>query len=214
MSGEISYLIILGGIKEVVVTMAALVGVLIAALGLRSWKQEMKGRADWELARRYLRGLYTVRDAIHALRMPFMSAGEMSAALARERDATRTADESSTATAAAEAMHAAYEMRWAPLQKAWSDLMVEKAEAEALWGSEAANVTEPLAKVVRELQANLGMYLRYKSGRWRGMKDEQVDKVERVVFGIPDDHGRDDFGDSLADAIAATEAFIRPKLKQ
>jgi hypothetical protein len=57
------------------------------------------------------------------------------------------------------------------------------------------------------------MYMRHRAGKMKGAKQDLIDKIERVIFGIPDGEGRDEFGDDLANAVQQAEAFIRPKLK-
>ena len=57
------------------------------------------------------------------------------------------------------------------------------------------------------------MYLRARNdASWR--EDRQhFQKLERVVFPIPGDDGKDEFGDKVDQAVKDAEAFIRPHLK-
>ena len=200
---------ILAIVKDLVVTLAAAVGLIVALLSLRTWKRQLTGKTEWDLARRYLRAAYTVRDAVGTVRIPFMSGGEQSAAIA-EVNKRRESDSSQMDI---DPVEAAYERRWAPLHRAWSDLQVERAEAEALWGAEAAEAIKPLAKSMGELQSYLEMHMRHRAGKMKGAKQDLLDKIDRVMFGIPNEGGRDEFGDDLSRAIGTAEAFIRPKLK-
>jgi len=58
-------------VTNIVLAVAALGGVIIAALGLRTWRQELHGRADFELARRIMRGVYELRNQIRQMRNIF-----------------------------------------------------------------------------------------------------------------------------------------------
>jgi len=55
-SEEATFAAILAIVKDLVVTLAAAGGLIVALLGLRTWKRQLKGKTEWDLARRYLRG--------------------------------------------------------------------------------------------------------------------------------------------------------------
>lgn len=59
-------------ITNVVVAIAAIAGAVIAALGLWTWRHELHGRADFELARRVMRGAYELRNQIRQMRNIFL----------------------------------------------------------------------------------------------------------------------------------------------
>jgi len=59
-------------IADAVTTVATPFAIWAALLGLRTWRHQLKGNAEYELARRYLRGVYRVRDAIRLIRAPLM----------------------------------------------------------------------------------------------------------------------------------------------
>ena len=56
--------------KEIVVAGAAVAAACIAYLGLAAWKKQLHGRSGYELARRLLRAVYSVRDRIVRVRTP------------------------------------------------------------------------------------------------------------------------------------------------
>src|SRR6266853_4932187 len=66
----------LTAIREVVVTLAAAVGAVVAAIGLSTWRRQLRGGHSFELARRLLRSANRVRGAISQLRNPFVSPAE------------------------------------------------------------------------------------------------------------------------------------------
>jgi len=58
------------------------------------------------------------------------------------------------------------------------------------------------------------MYLNYQRDRPRTpTAQEQLEKAEQVVFGMPDDSGRDQFAERLSASIATAESFIRPRIR-
>lgn len=199
----------LQAIKEVVVTLAALSGAVIAALGLRTWRRQLKGHTEYELARRFLRAVYRVRDAIGAVRHPLMSVGEMAAA----------AESSGQRGVGNEASHsdffgAAYNKRWSHLQSAISDLSLEAVEAEVVWGKEGTAVVDPLYRCIAELRVSLELFLRDRQEE----RDDRLDsdhrrKLEAVVYSTSRGDAKDEFDTKVSGAVLAAETFLRPKLK-
>lgn len=62
---------IISAITNIVFALAAVVGVVIAALGLSTWRHELHGQADFELARRIMRGVYELHNEIQQIRNIF-----------------------------------------------------------------------------------------------------------------------------------------------
>ena len=44
--------------KEIILTIAAIIGVVVAFVGLRTWRKQLKGNTEYELARRFLHSVY------------------------------------------------------------------------------------------------------------------------------------------------------------
>lgn len=59
-------------IKDAIVSLAAVSTAIIAFLGLRIWRKQLKGQAQYELARRLMRAVYKVRENIRIVRNPFL----------------------------------------------------------------------------------------------------------------------------------------------
>lgn len=58
-------------VSTVVIAICAVAGVIIAALGLYTWRRELHGRAVYDLARRVLLAVHTVREAVRHFRQIF-----------------------------------------------------------------------------------------------------------------------------------------------
>src|SRR5258706_15365169 len=116
----------LSALKEVVVTAAAVTGAIVALLGLNAWRRQLSGKTEYDVALRFLRAVYKLRDAVGLVRSPFMSAGEMAHAV-KETDPSRPSEGSPL-----EATAAAYELRWKSIMEAMSDIQLVELEAEVL----------------------------------------------------------------------------------
>ena len=61
-------------IKDVITGLSALTAAIIAILGLQAWKKQLKGKTEYELAQKYLRAIYKIREAFAWVRNPYQSA--------------------------------------------------------------------------------------------------------------------------------------------
>jgi hypothetical protein len=67
-------------VKDVATAGAAIVAAVVAVLGLRAWRRQLRGQTQYELARRLLRAVYRVRDEIQGVRNPVIMASEFETA--------------------------------------------------------------------------------------------------------------------------------------
>jgi hypothetical protein len=197
-------------LKDVVVACAAVTGATVAVLGLKTWRRQLQGQAQYELARRYLRAVLNVRDAIRGVRAPFMSAGEIFAAM-KEAGLDPDADRREHL----KQQRAAYSVRMNRLNQARSDLRVEALEAEVLWGKAAQELLLPLDRAIGELFASLYRYLDSQepnassSERQRDLQAE----LRGVVYQMSDDPKEDKFGATVQSAVDSVERFVSPHLQ-
>ena len=70
--------------KDVITAGAAITAAVVAVKGLRAWKKQLRGKTDYELARRCLKAVYRVRDAIRMVRNPLQSSEEIAVAVKEE----------------------------------------------------------------------------------------------------------------------------------
>lgn len=202
-------------VKEVVVAVAAAAAAVAAWWGVSTWRRQLKGKAEYDVALKVLRATYRVRDAIQAMRSPFMSGGEMQSAMASEG----FRQPPPLATASTQAFHvsgleAGYSVRWGVVSEALADLSVARLEAEAIWGEDAARCLDAVRQCARDLNAATRMYLkRQRNPRGAASEETFERELEETVFSTGAESGDDAFTMRLREAVASMEAFIRPKLK-
>jgi hypothetical protein len=102
-----------------------------ALKGLSTWRRQLRGNAEYDLARRVLRITYRVRDEIEAARKPMASPGEVKLAL---KEAGVTLDGVSSEESLTIQSWATTARRWNRVHEAVADLRVEMREMQALWG--------------------------------------------------------------------------------
>lgn len=94
--------------KDITLAIAAIVGSYVGVNGLKTWERQLKGNAEYDLARRLLKRTYQWRDAVQQVRNPLGIGG---------------------AEASIE-----YQKRWDEVRNAKNELHIDLIEAEVIWG--------------------------------------------------------------------------------
>lgn len=152
-------------VKDVLLGLAAATTAVVAVLGLRKWRQELEGKAQFEVARSLIRATYRLRDEIRNCRNPFYTAYEYPADYKGGLGAQHSSEEEARAW-----MHI-YKNCWAPVWTALQEFDSHTLEAEALWGSAMRAKTDALRKCVRELNAAIDAVIRDKASGGEDFKD-------------------------------------------
>ena len=187
----------LSNVVQVVLTVSAAIGAVAAWRGVSTWRRELKGRTEYDLARRVLTGVYRVRDAIGHVRSPMMLSSEYLDRPGRKADAQQ---------ADAADYRYAYGQRWSRIQDAMSSLEVDVLEAEAIWHDELRECTACLKSCVSELFAALWSHLRSKHREaWEDAEDPKfIRELERIIWPVGQPDG---YGEKLSGAVASFENF-------
>jgi hypothetical protein len=196
-------------IKDIVTALAAATGGIIAVLGLRVWRKQLRGKTDYELARRCLRCVYRVRDSIRIIRNPVQGSDEVVQALkeiAQSSQVTRHVDET------LKIQQTVYNLRWQKMNEALSDLQVELLEAEVSWGTNAVVVVEPLHKCVRKLALATSRHLR-RFLPHGALTPERAEELDHVIFEDISEPEHDQFFLEVKEAVDLAEEFLQPHLK-
>ena len=94
------------------------------------------------------------------------------------------------------------------------DLDVARLEAEALWGSEAADSLTDVRACATELDASLHMYFRRQQQPHNAKSRTSFDeKIKRTIGFLPDDDKQVPFRLAPQQAVELVDSFIRPQLK-
>ena len=199
----------LSAVKDIITIMSLILAGFVAIKGLQTWRQQLKGTANYELAKRLLKATYRLRDAIQSVRSPLMMAGEISHAMKESQlDIVPSSEEFYTASTAA-----VYQMRWKPVVEAYQALELEAIEAEAIWGSEARATTTAMRKSINGLSTALDLYIRDMQPRGPRMLDNASrDTFQRIVFSMASTPEEDSYLSELTSAVNAIEDLARPHL--
>lgn len=118
--------------KIIVAILSTITLTTVAIMGLFTWKTQLKGKTEYDLARRLLRAIYKTRDAIDTIRSPFASASEISTSLEEAEIDIDHFDSDYHI----KSQTSLYQRRWRYVSEAMRDLDLESFEAEVLWHDE------------------------------------------------------------------------------
>ncbi|MBN2293343.1 MAG: hypothetical protein JXM70_13020 [Pirellulales bacterium] len=213
-ASEVSVMDILSCVGDIVVALVAIAGLIIAAMGLQTWRSQLKGQTEYNLARRLLRAALKTRDAISIVRNPVMTGGEIHEAMKAVR---QVEDTPQSANKQPDEDAAVYNQRWRGVAEAMSDLNVESLEAEAIWGAQVVDAIKPLRDCVLKLGSTISRLLRdnarERKGRRRVLAAEDIEEIDRIIYGMSSDPNEDAFTGDVQTAIETLEKFVKPKLK-
>ncbi|RSZ55594.1 hypothetical protein HF313_08795 [Massilia atriviolacea] len=200
----------LSDVKDIVVALAAIVGMIVAILGLTTWRRQLKGGIEYELTRRLLKYTYRLREALKVVRHPAMFGSELAAPESEKR---LTEEQRRYA-----GLSSAYRARWEKVVGARDDLQRELLEAEVVWNKEIYARFKPLFALQEELNADVYSYLALCN------PDESVqarNSWQEIRRGRPrevlyDSLGEkpDEFSSDVVHAIVEIESYLKPHLKK
>lgn len=197
-------------IKDIVTGASALVAAIVAIKGLQTWKKQLKGKTEYEVAQKLLRATYAVREAFAYVRNPFQSSDEIAQAM---QEANIEGDSREDPRLQAQTEIAVYQRRWQKVQNAFVELESILLEAEAIWGESVRENIRPLQKCKVTLYRNIKSYLRRIKKSPLNIDEESQEKIDDIIFGWGEDFDDNVFSNEIRMAVAKMEDFLRPRLK-
>ena len=184
--------------------MAACVGVRC----LNTWRRQLRGNTEYQLAKSILASVYEVREAIVSVRHPFMLYSREPDHLPQEK-----LKELSQGEREWHALAQAYQRRWEPVQTAKAKLDANLLEAEVVWGPDIRSKVNPLNGLIVELLIAIQDHLeaRKPNGRYKSPHPELTSKLQETLYGVGE---ADRFKEQLGEIINAIESELRSHILQ
>jgi hypothetical protein len=195
-------------LKDIVLTVGAVVAAIVAVSGLSTWKRQLKGETEYELTRRLLKHTYSLREAIKTVRYPSLQVPEVPLIGPDGRELSREQRRHM-------GLVKAYETRWEKVTEARDNLQTEMLEAEVLWGANVNAQFEALFKLQGELLAEIRAYLSLSDPSVPDhTKDalHEFQKEKRSVMYDSLGSMPDPYSDELARAVTEIESYLKPHL--
>jgi len=199
---------IISAVKDVILGIAAATTATVAVIGLKSWSRELKGKAEFEVARNLIRATYKLRDELQNCRSPFVSALEFPEGYQGALGKTSAQEE-------AQAWSHVYKKRWEPVWSAIQEFDSHTLEAEALWGKEVRARTDQLRECVKELYVAIDALISDKANRGEHFQsDKEFGRKIRSTVSASRDDEENELSKKISGAIGAIEGQIRPHLRR
>jgi hypothetical protein len=148
---------VIGFLSDIALGFAAIFTAYTAHKGLKSWKNELAGKAKFETAQTLRIRALILRDRISRCRSPLISAHEFP-----EGYTLPNSNEIYTArisTQKFEAFRHVYQNRWASLAPALQDCEESAIHAEVILGGSVKDTADALVKCADRLQISIAYYL-------------------------------------------------------
>lgn len=198
----LSFGFVVSVIKDVVLALAAGTGAVVGILGLRTWRRELRGRTEYEQARRLVRAAFKLRNATSFARRRMIGGGEWP-----EGGPNTPAGLTDPGWIVRLREHV-YTNRWRHVSEAASELEAEALEAEVLWGDKIHQLMEPLRRALVDLQISLEQFLGLRED---DNSDEAVQTRARFLGKLD---ATDELTQALTRSISAIEEEMRAHLQR
>jgi hypothetical protein len=182
------------------------VGTVSAILGLSAWKKQMKGKTEYELARRLLHGLYNIRESIAEVRYPYIASDEYIKSLQDQFDKQNIDPQNPKFEGMKK--EAIYKSRWPKLLNVYKDYMVDVLEAEAIWGKDARQVLEKINLSINTLQTAYLTIIEDAYNQGRSLGDSLPDFM-KIISSWSDYTNQVKFKLDLDSVITEIENYLR-----
>lgn len=192
-------------IKDITTLLITAAGLLIASIGLYTWKKQIKGTKEFETFYTIHYSVLKLRDAIKHVRNPaiwneeFAKASEWYTKKYPERSGTSEIEENSAAYV--------YEMRWDEITKASTEVESHLLAAEVLWGDEITNTFKPLKKSVSILNISLLQYLKPE------FRTRSSEALREIVYDSSSEDKKDKFSQEVDDSVGQISKILKDKIK-
>ncbi len=186
-------------LKEIITFLLTLAGLIIAGMGLFTWKKQIKGSKHFETGYNLHYSVLKLRDAIKHVRNPaiFPSESQRAIQYSKNKYPNKSEEEIEKSSNAY-----VYEMRWEEIATAATEMESHMLGAEVLWGPEILILVRPLNKKITDLNINLKQYFNpdfrtkeymeihdvvYDQSNWDTAEEDALTKeVSGAVKGIED----------------------------
>lgn len=181
----------LSTIANSLVALATISGVAIAGFGLSTWRKQLKGTTEYELAKRLLLQVYRIRDAVGYVRQPFLMVGE--AGEPKKGVPWEVA---------------AYENRWKGVRDAMIEFDAVSLECEVIWGKEILNMKSKLTRQIIMLNHAIESFVQSKYDK--AFQEDFTAELRDRLYSRGDD---DAYNKEFNKVVKSFENYVKPHLK-
>jgi hypothetical protein len=201
---------LISGAKDLAIAGAAVTTAIVAYRGLQKWREELRGKADFEVARGLVRATFKLRDEIQTCRSPLMRAAEYP-----QGYQSPNASQPANARVEADALAYAYNNRWQRVTTALQEFDAQTLEAEALWGADIRDGAQALRTCAETVFVAIESIIDDKAaGGAHFEQDREFGRRTRAQAHAPPTAADNPLSNQITAAVAALEAKLRGHLKR
>jgi hypothetical protein len=195
--------------KDILVGLSAVAAAVFAYMGLTTWRKELKGKSEYQLAKEVLKSVYKVRDAFNHVRNPAIFQYEYPEQMLDNAGYLKQENEYDDAAYV-------YEKRWEVMAKAFNELEEHHLEAQVEWGAEFRDVITKLRSCKVELQIAIQQMLERKKNPSENMPNsaEELAQARSILYFHGSESKHDKFTPEIDEAINEFEKWLRPHIKR
>ncbi len=192
-------------IKDLFTLALSITGLIIAGQGLSTWKKQIKGGREFEIAYNLHLSTLKLRDAIKHVRNPAIWNAESYEAIQyfKKKHPDRKDDQNIEKNSSVYV----YEMRWEEITIANTEMESHLLAAEVLWGPELRDNVKSIRKNVTTLNIGLQQYLNPE------FRTKNSGQLRDIVYDASDDSKKDEFSQEIDRAVESIANFLKPKIK-
>ena len=194
--------------KDIATTIIAGIALYIACQGLSTWRRQLKGNAEYDVARKLIFSAYKLRDALEGVRVPGIHSMETAHAL---KETGISLDGMDDRTSLRTQKAAVYQLRWRPVQDAKNELRLNSLEARALLGDEAEAAFREANSCVQKLWAAIIVEWEFERN---DVREEAVDIIARrkILYPMATKPEEDSYMVEVNKAVERFEKLAKPHL--
>jgi len=192
-------------IKDLVTFLLTTTGIVIAGIGLSTWRKNIKGTKEFETAYNLHYSVLRLRDAIKHVRNPAIWNAENYKAIQHFKN--KYPDKANNKDLEKNSNVFVYEMRWEEITNAYTEMESYLLAAEVLWGPEILEKIKNLKKKVAELNVALVQYLN------PDQRTRRHDELFKIVYDVGNEDEKDAFSQEVSKAIEVIANYIKQKIK-
>ena len=185
--------------KDLVMIIGTIGALVIGFLGLRTWRRQLRGTSEYEVAKKALLLTYQVRDAMQGVRAPMLYLRK------EEVEAGRSLEEEQRI----------YDQRMQRLQERWAELRTLALEARVIWGEDAEAQFSDMKDLIRILSGGIWLHFWLKGtyappGVLVDNRPERVKGNDAIVYCTSEE---DEFSLRIDGAVGQLETFFQKHIR-
>ena len=179
--------------------MGTVCALIIAVSGLFTWKRQLRGTSEYEVAKDAILKTYQLQQAIQAVRHPMLHLKK------EEVEAGKQLQEEQRI----------YSERLSVVSGVWSELQTIRLESKTIWSNEAYIVFENIQNCVSKINADIWLHFWLKGayvgpGATVDNSPERVAENDESVYYVSEE---DPFSIQIAEAVKNVENFFGKKVR-